>query len=94
MFEFQGGTYPGVWVYDGSGAQVVGVRLYLTPGVLSDPIPSLKCGSSALKSAALSTLTRRLSILPLGRSGLTPARLLSSAFPQPSTATGADRHGC
>lgn len=39
MFEYQGGVYPGVWVYDGSGAQVVGVRLYLTPGVLSDPIP-------------------------------------------------------
>lgn len=39
MFEYNGGTYPGVWVYDGSGAQVVGVRLYLTPGVLSDPIP-------------------------------------------------------
>jgi len=39
MFEFNGGTYPGVWVYDGSGAQVIGVRLYLTPGVLSDPYP-------------------------------------------------------
>lgn len=39
MFEYNGGVYPGVWVYDGSGAQVVGVRLYLTPGVLSDPIP-------------------------------------------------------
>jgi hypothetical protein len=39
MFEYQGGVYPGVWVYDGSGAQIVGVRLYLTPTVLSDPIP-------------------------------------------------------
>lgn len=39
MFEYNGGVYPGTWVYDGSGAQVVGVRLYLTPGVLSDPIP-------------------------------------------------------
>lgn len=39
MFEYQGGVYPGVWVYDGSGQQVVGVRLYLTPGILSDPIP-------------------------------------------------------